>query len=229
MTGAPGNPPARHMRRGFPPDATDKADNRLYAPAFARNFPPVLVALTPWLGGRSGTVLEIGCGTGQHAAGFALAFPALEWWPSDPDEGHRASARAWAAHQGAPDCTPLALDAATDWASAPDCAALGPLTAILSMNVIHIAPPAVCDGILAGAAARLDPGGLLIFYGPFFENGHPPGPGNVAFDAGLRAENPEWGLRVLDDLRRRGAALGLSFAALLAMPADNRLLILRRD
>lgn len=226
MTGAP-DPTARHTARYFSGNAQSEPDGRLYARVFARNFPPVLAALTPWLSGRQGAVLEIGCGTGQHAAAFARAFPTLDWWPSDPDEAHRASAAAWAAELAAPDRPPLALDGA-DWADNPAVRGLGPLTAVISLNVIHIAPFAVTMGILDGAARHLAPGGLLIFYGPFLEEGHPTGPGNAQFDAGLRAENADWGLRELGDLRRRGADLGLEFAALIAMPADNRLLILRQ-
>jgi len=226
MTGAP-DPAPRHTARYFAGNAQSEADGRLYAPVFARNFPPVLAALTPWLSGRRGTVLEIGCGTGQHAAAFALAFPNLDWWPSDPDAGHCASALAWAGASGAPQRAPLALDGA-QWAGADAVQSLGPLTAVVSMNVIHIAPSAVATGILQGATRHLAPGGLVIFYGPFLEAGHATSPGNANFDVGLRAENPDWGLREVGDLRRTGADLGLEFAALVAMPANNRLLILRQ-
>jgi len=223
VTGAP-----RHTARYTASNAAGHPDGRLSTPVYARNFPPVVAALAPWLGGRHGTVLEIGCGTGQHGASFALAFPCLDWWPSDPDAGHRASARAWAAELGAPDRPPLALDAASDWAQDPAVQALGPLTAVVAMNVIHIAPSVVASGILAGAAQRLAPGGLMIFYGPFLESGHPTAPGNASFDAALRADHPDWGLREVGALRREAAAPGLEFAGLIAMPANNRLLILRQ-
>ncbi|WP_108482161.1 DUF938 domain-containing protein [Oceaniglobus ichthyenteri] len=227
MTDAPDRP--RHTARYFSGNADSTADGRLFAPVFGRNFPAVLAALAPWLSGRSGAVLEIGCGTGQHAASFALAFPNLSWWPSDPDAGHRASARAWAAELGAPARAPLALDAATDWATDTAVTTLGPLSAVVSMNVIHIAPYAVTSGIINGAAQCLQADGLLIFYGPFIETGQPTTAGNASFDAGLRAENPAWGLRDVTDIRREAAALGLGFAALIAMPANNRLLIFRKE
>jgi len=233
MTGAPtpspgAGPSSGHSAGYSPATVASTPDGRLFSRVVPRNGPPLLVALAPWLAGRVGTVLEIGCGTGQHAASFALGFPALDWWPSDPDPVHRQSAAAWAAEMRAPPRPPLSLDAADDWARDDAVVALGPLTAVISMNVIHIAPFAVATGIVAGAARTLAPGGLLIFYGPFNEGGRHTGPGNAAFDAGLRADNPDWGLRDVDSIRALGAQAGLDLAALISMPADNRLLILRK-
>lgn len=206
----------------------DAGDLRLASPVFHLNAPPLIAGLAPWFGSRGGRVLEIGAGTGQHTAAFRLAFPSLDWTASDPDAAHRASIQAWAAHHGLPAEPPLDIDAATDWAARADVRRLGPLAAVISLNVIHIAPVEVCQGIVTGAAAALAPGGLLIFYGPFRENGAHTGAGNRRFDDGLKAENPEWGVRDAGDIRSLAEDAGLSFAALVAMPSDNRLLILRR-
>ena len=118
------------------------------------------------------------------------------------------------------------LDAASDWSAI---AQLAPLSAVFSANVIHIAPPAVTRGILSGSGRHLAPGGLLILYGPFVENGRHSGEGNARFDAGLRAENAEWGLRDIADLAADAAPLGLSMTTQLTMPSNNRLLIFRRQ
>lgn len=221
MTG----PQVRHKER-FTAGNTERApDGRFLHDTAYRNAPPLIAALTPWLSGRRGTVLEIGSGTGQHAGAMALAFPDLTWQPSDPDPEHRASIAAWARYlrlDAAP--APLDLDAAGDWA-----AGLGSsLAGVTAFNVIHIAPPAVLDGIVAGAGKALAPGGLLIFYGPFTIRGRHVGPGNASFDAGLRAANPDWGLRDVAEVEEKAEAAGLSFAALRTMPANNRLLILQR-
>src|SRR5690606_4838707 len=105
-------------------------------------------------------------GTGQHAAGFAAAFPGLEWQPSDPVDANLESIRARAAHVALPNLrAPVRLDAMARW---PD---LGPLAAVLAINVIHIAPWAVAEGIVRGASSALAPGGPLVFYGPFREGG----------------------------------------------------------
>ncbi len=225
MATAPTTP---HMARYRSRLTDDPSDERLFSPVFPRNSPPLLVALAPWFGGRTGPVLEIGSGTGQHAGAFRLAFPGLDWIASDPDADHRASARAWARELKLPDREPLDIDAASDWAARADIRALGPLTAVVSMNVIHIAPFAVARGIVRGAGAALAPQGLLAFYGPFRENGRHTGEGNRAFDEGLRAENPEWGVRDIAEIGELADAAGLGHAATLAMPANNRLLIFRK-
>jgi Protein of unknown function (DUF938) len=42
---------------------------------------------------RSGTILEIGSGTGQHVIAFAAAHPEVSWQPSDPDPAARRQHR----------------------------------------------------------------------------------------------------------------------------------------
>ncbi|MGR3290577.1 MAG: DUF938 domain-containing protein [Paracoccaceae bacterium] len=126
---------------------------------------------------------------------------------------------------GAPERLPFDLDGASDWAGQPAVRALGRLSVLFSMNVIHIAPYAVAKGIIAGAGRALAPDGLLIFYGPFREQGQHTGPGNRSFDKGLRAENPSWGLRDTDDISELAQQAGLEFSTMITMPANNRLLI----
>ncbi|WP_088623985.1 DUF938 domain-containing protein [Oceanicola sp. 22II-s10i] len=219
-------PTSAHVARYTPDRHADYGDARLSSPVFPRNSPPLIAALTPWLGGRTGKVLEIGCGTGQHGAAFELAWPGIAWQASDPYPEHCASAESWRLALKLPSRDTLALDAAADWG--PEVTAAGPFTAVFTANVIHIAPPAVLAGILRGAPQVLGPCGLLIFYGPFMENGRHTGEGNARFDAGLRADNPDWGLRDIADLREGAAAEGLEMAAVLAMPANNRVLIFRK-
>lgn len=200
-------------------------DRRLRAPSFDRNLPPLLVHLTPWLKDLKGPVLEIGSGTGQHAAAFALAFPDIHWWPSEFGAEQRVSISAWQAALNAPARAPFALDASGPWAD--DVTHLGPLRALVSMNVIHISPIAVAHGIIAGAAQTLAPGGILIFYGPFKEDGKHTGAGNESFDQGLRAKNPSWGVRDRAEITGIARQAGLEPADFIVMPSNNRLLIFR--
>ena len=203
-------------------------DGRIFNPTCLRNNPPMVARLASLFEGRGGPVLEIGAGTGQHAAAFALAFPDLDWIPSDPEPMHRASIAAWQAELRAPARAVLALDATTAWATTPEVTALGPLTAVLSMNVIHIAPFAVAEGIFRGAASALAPDGLLIFYGPIKMNGVHTGQGNAAFDDTLRARNPDWGIRDIAELTSVASPLGFRDPEVTGMPADNRLIVFRR-
>ncbi|WP_159963515.1 DUF938 domain-containing protein [Profundibacterium mesophilum] len=217
-------PSSAHVVRYTEADAA----GRLHSEICLRNGPPLIAALAPWLSGASGAALEIGSGTGQHAAALSLAFPALALHASDPDETHRRSAGAWAQTLRVPPRPVFELDAARTWSDRPDISALGPLAAILAINVIHIAPAAVLAGIVRGAAARLGPSGLLIFYGPFRQEGIPLGPGNAAFDARLRESDPAWGLRAVGEIDALAAEGRLARGALIEMPAQNHLLIYRK-
>ena len=75
-------------------------DKRRHAPATQRNREPILAAFQDILP-TEGTILEIGSGTGEHAAFFAPMFPGLTWQPSDADPGMHASIAAWAQTSGA--------------------------------------------------------------------------------------------------------------------------------
>jgi hypothetical protein len=88
-------------------------------------------------------------------------------------------------------------------------------------NMIHIAPWAAAEGLLAGAGRHLKPGGGLYLYGPFLQPGVETAPSNLAFDASLRAQDPAWGLRHLDDVARLAVASGLAEPLVEAMPANN--------
>jgi len=199
------------------------ADDRLHSPAAERNGPPLLAELTRLLPAR-GTMLEIASGTGQHAARFAAALPGWDWQPTDFDERSLPSIRAWCAGLERVR-VPLRLDVlAQTW---PD--ALPPsVDALYCANLIHIAPWACTAALMRGAARLLEPDGLLLTYGPYFEDDVPTSPGNLAFDADLRQRNPEWGLRRLSDVAEVAGAAGLVLCERVPMPANNLLLVWSR-
>ncbi len=198
-------------------------DGRLVAPSAERNEQPIINALASVLRDRRGLVLEIGSGTGQHAAAWAQAFPALDWQPSDPFDSHHDSIRAWVGHAGLPNLrAPVWLDAAEPWPT------LEPLTGVISVNVIHIAPWVVAKGIVAGAARALSPGGVLMFYGPFKEGGQHTGDGNARFDESLRAQDPAWGIRDLGEVATLAADARFGPAIVTDMPANNRLVVFQK-
>jgi SAM-dependent methyltransferase len=193
------------------------------SPAVARNRDPILAVLRRVLPAQ-GTVLEIASGTGEHAAYFAAALPHLTWQPSDPDVEARDSI---AAHRAAAQLlnleAPLALDArAPTWPVAH-------ADAIVSINMIHIAPWAAAEGLMAGAGRLLAPGGVLYLYGPFKENGQHTAPSNAAFDASLRTRDPQWGVRDTGDVAALAQRSGLKLIERVAMPANNLSLIFHRQ
>lgn len=193
-------------------------DPRLSAPSVARNRDPILAALRPLLP-ATGLLLEIASGSGEHAAYLATALPRLTVQPSDPRPDARASIDAW--------CGTLAnVRAAIDLDAAAPSWPITRADAILCVNMIHIAPWAATQGLLAGAARVLTPGGMLVLYGPFLQRGVPTAPGNLAFDADLRARDPVWGVRALEDVERLAA--GFASPEITPMPANNLLVMFRR-
>jgi SAM-dependent methyltransferase len=198
-------------------------DVRRHSPAAERNRAPILEVLQRVLPPR-GVALEIASGTGQHAAHFAAALPGWTWLPSDPSPDALASIAAWCG--GLPNVrAPLRLDVHdATWVGVPS-----RVDAIYVANLLHIAPWSTCAALMAGAARHLAPRGVLIVYGPFVERDVPTAPSNLAFDADLRARDPAWGLRALDDVDAQAHRAGLRRRERVAMPANNLLLVYEPD
>jgi SAM-dependent methyltransferase len=197
------------------------AGARREAPAAARNVGPVGDVLEAWLPER-GLCLEVASGTGEHALAFARRFPRLNWQPTDPDPLALASIAAWA-KDGPPNLRPpLELDAASeDW---PVTAA----DAVLNLNMVHISPWPAALGLLDGSARLLGAGGRLILYGPWIEEGVEPAPSNLGFDHALKARNPQWGLRIVEQFADEAARRGLDLIERRHMPANNLMLLFER-
>jgi SAM-dependent methyltransferase len=200
-----------------------------HSPAADRNKQPILDALTRILGEERGTVLEIASGTGQHAAWFAAAMPRWTWQPTDADARMLPAIASRVAEAALPNLRPpLLLDV-----MAPRWPSQGPtfaqeekkFDAIYCANMLHIAPWAACAALMEGAARHLLPGGLLITYGPYFEEEASPAPSNRAFDEDLRARNSAWGIRRLEDVAAQARRSGLALRERHAMPANNLLLV----
>ena len=197
-------------------------DPRRSAPHVVRNAAPIEAVLRGVLPER-GLVLDIASGTGEHAIHFARAFPDLQWQPSDPDPAALASIDAWRAGAELPNLLPpIALDVRSPkWP-------VERADSILAINMVHISPWSATEGLLRGARRLLARGAPLYLYGPYRQADVPTAPSNEAFDASLRARNPEWGLRDLDDLAAAAEAQALALDAVVPMPANNLSLVFRR-
>ncbi len=196
-------------------------EGRQHAPATLRNRDAIAGVLADWLP-ANGEVLEIASGTGEHAVHFARAFPRIAWQPSDYDPAALASISAWPADAGLPNLrSPIRLDLLDAETAA------GMFDAIFCANLTHIAPWAATEGLFALAGRCLAPGGKLIVYGPFIEEGVATAPSNLAFDRSLRQRNEAWGLRDLGRINALAEVSGLQRAARIPMPANNLTVIWR--
>jgi Protein of unknown function (DUF938) len=197
----------------------DKSEDlRRYAPATERNREPILAILQQVLP-PTGTILEISSGTGEHGVFMVPQLAPRHWLPSDPNPEARASIAAW--QQSAP-CDnmypPIDLDASSEgWLVESK----EPITAIVNINMIHIAPKAAYLGLFAGAQRTLSEGGILYLYGPFKQGGVHTAPSNAAFDESLRSQNPAWGIRDLEEIITVAASHQLELQQVYPMPANN--------
>lgn len=210
-------------------DAGGAHDGRLDAPAFHRNGMPLREVVTGLLGTRTGELVEIGSGTGQHAALLSSALPGIRYWPTDLDKLHVASIDAWRRHAGSDNLMPATqLDVReAPWKLAGEPVRDRSLTAILCFNVVHIAPWDVALALLNSAGRLLEADGVLILYGPFMRNRAHTAPSNAAFDQSLKARNPEWGVRDLEDVTAAARESGLERHAIFEMPANNLTVVFR--
>jgi SAM-dependent methyltransferase len=197
-------------------------DQRMFSPSAARNSVPILAVLSRILPAH-GVVLEIGCGTGEHAVCLAEAMPNLTWLPSDPDPGSRASTASWTKSKRLSNVLPPRdIDVCSaQWGVESS----APFDAIVAINMVHIAPWAATLGLFSGAERLLRAGGLLFLYGPFMQNGVHNSPSNAAFDESLRARDPSWGVRDIADLEHAAAASRLRLGETIDMPANNMSLV----
>lgn len=210
------------------------SDARQYAPVTERNRQPILTVLQQILP-QSGTVLEIASGTGEHITFFAPRMAQLQWLPSEPQALGRASIQAWGEALGVKNLhlPPLDLDVSVHpWLVETPAfleALKQPITAIVAINLIHIAPWPICSHLMAGAERILPVGGVLYLYGPYKQGGQHTAASNEAFDQMLRDRNPAWGVRDLEAVVDTAQAHRLQWTNTLAMPANNLSVVFRRQ
>jgi cyclopropane fatty-acyl-phospholipid synthase-like methyltransferase len=192
-----------------------------FSPACERNQDAILAVLREHFADRT-RVLEIGSGTGQHAVHFAPALPHLTWQTSDVP-ANLPGIRLWLDEAQQPNIpAPIAFDIN----AAPPA---GRFDAIFSANTLHIMAWAEVQRLFALLPALMQAGALLTVYGPFNYGGTFTSASNAAFDASLRADQPQRGLRDFEAVDALAAAASLVLVEDRAMPANNRCLTWRRS
>ena len=211
--------PSRDIRPGA--NGNMGLDAKRHAPATLRNRSAIVSVLNRILP-KTGRVVEIASGSGEHVVHFAGAFPELDWQPSDLDTGACASIDAWAGEAALPNIArAIELDASSPNWPIEDAAA------ILCINMIHISPRSATEGLLAGAGRLLAPGAPLFLYGPFRLAGQLAAPSNEIFDRSLKARNPDWGLPNLEEVESAAKIQGFLLSEIIDMPANNISVVFR--
>jgi len=192
-----------------------------HANATERNRQPILDQLRA-LWPEKGTVLEIGSGTGQHAVFFTRHLPGLCWQPTDRQENLPGLEARFAAEGHERILPPLQLDVLKDpWPEYLYAAAF-------SANTAHIMPWEAVQAMFTGVAAQLARGGRFCLYGPFNIDGDFTSSSNRQFDAHLRREDPQMGIRDIAELESLCERHRMSLEQRIAMPANNFILVLKK-
>jgi SAM-dependent methyltransferase len=186
---------------------------RPFSEASERNRVPILAVLKRVFKDRK-RVLEIGSGTGQHAAYFSAELPHLVWQASDVAE-NLPGIREWVS-----DPPPIELDVERQWPALE-------ADAVFSANSCHIMSWPQVQRFFAGVGSLLPSGGVFALYGPFNYGGKHTSESNARFDAMLRARDPGSGLRNFEDIAALAGQAGLHLQEDNPMPANNRLLVFK--
>ena len=191
-----------------------------YSEACERNRSPILGVLREALAAAR-DVLEIGSGTGQHAAYFAGHLPHLIWHASDLPEHHEGIS-AWIAEAALPNLrAPVALDVREGrWP-------LQVVDAVFTANTLHIMDWASVQAAFEGIGRVLTAQGTLVVYGPFNDGGRFTSDSNARFDQMLRARGVGSALRDVEAVNALAQGIGLELACDVPMPANNRTLVWR--
>ena len=188
-----------------------------FSQASENNKFPILDVLKHHLNNRR-SLLEIGGGTGQHAAFFARQFPEIIWQSSDIHSNVKtlnlriASAKL----KNLPLATSLDVNEET-WK-------YGFYDAIFSANCLHIISEDSVINFFKGTSKHINDGGVLLVYGPFKYRGKFTTESNAGFDRWLKARDPKSGIRDFEWTNELAEEVGFSLVEDNAMPANNQLL-----
>ncbi len=195
---------------------------RQHSEACERNKDPILSVIKSYLN-YSKSVLEIGSGTGQHAAYFAGALPHLTWQTSDLRHNH-PSIIAWIEQAELPNLKkPFSLDVSRRYWD------IEPIDAVFTANTAHIMSWDNVKSMFKGVGENLKPGGHFLIYGPFKVGGNFTSESNEQFNEHLKAQNPESAIRDYEDMLSHARHNGLSFVERHSMPANNMLLAFQKN
>ena len=188
------------------------------APAAERNKNAILEVISDEFQ-YSGSILEIGSGTGQHAIFFASHMPWLIWQTSDLPVNHDGIS-AWLQDANLDNVkAPIVLDVEQVLRIKDK------FDGVFSANTAHIMSFTAVGCMIDKVAQCLIAGGKFCLYGPFNQNGEFTSASNMEFDANLKMQDPEMGIRNLEELDSIAGEHGLHRANLYAMPANNMIAV----
>lgn len=203
-------------------------DNRLFFPATKKNGKCIGDVISI-IKEKSGSILEIGSGSGEHGVRFQKRFPEIIWQTSDPKLIHRKSISSWIRYEELDKRMPQPLEIdvkITPWGIPSD---LGmSLQGIISINMIHIASWNCTKSLFKESGKLLKKGQFLMLYGPFKIDNKYTSQSNFLFDQSLKTQNNIWGIRDLEEVSGEGVKNSFLKENIFEMPANNFSVIFRK-
>ena len=195
--------------------------NKPYSQACENNKQPILTVLKQVLSNNK-QLLEVGSGTGQHAVHFAEHLADLTWQTSDVAIIHACIIQ-WLDQAELSNLQPpLLLDLNQPWP-------IEQIDSIYTANTLHIVSWPLVEKFFAGVANHLASGGTLCIYGPFNYQGNYTSQSNADFDLWLKSRDPNSGIRDIEKIEQIANAAHLTLLNDYTMPANNRLLVFKRQ
>lgn len=199
---------------------------KLFSDSCERNQAAILTQLQSILAENtvtSNTLLEVGSGTGQHAAFFSKRLPWMQWQPSDLLENH-SSIEAWQKELDGENCLPvIEIDLAREETDVKT------FDNIFTANTLHIISWPLVEQFFKLALVALPSSGQCIVYGPFNYNGQYTSDSNARFDLWLKSRDFNSGIRDIEAIEALAKVNHLSLQQDVSMPANNRLLVFKKS
>lgn len=196
-------------------------NSKPFSQACENNKTYILDAITPFLKKRK-TVLEISSGTGQHGVYFASNLPHVNWQTSDlPDR--LEGINTWRNEANLSNL-PQAIQLDVNHLPWP---INHKVDMVFTANAFHIYHWSTVCQFFKGVKSVLKDKGVLCVYGPFKENNQFDTQSNEDFDRFLKIQDPQMGLRNIEELDLLAKKAGLQRYQIISLPANNRIIIWR--
>lgn len=200
-----------------------QALNKPYAESCEENKQVILEQLER-LFAHAERVLEIGSGSGQHAVHFCENLPHLQWQPTEL-KANLPGIELWRQEAGLKNIeAPLEMDVMQMQA-----AHLAAVDTVFTANTLHIMSIYHVEALFAALGQHLSAGGLFCCYGPFNRHGQFTSESNARFDQWLKERDSVSGIRDISELTVFAEAGAISLIEDIEMPANNRILVWRKD
>lgn len=192
-----------------------------FSQACENNKGPILEVLKTVFN-KTESVLEIGSGTGQHSVFFAEQLPHLQWYTSDRHINHEGI-NLWLKEANLTNLHgPLELDLNYAWP-------VNNVDAIYTANTFHIVSWQLVEQFFKGVSTHLVSQGVVCIYGPFKYQGQFTSASNEEFDRFLTQRDPFSGIRDFEAIEQLATQASLTLISDTAMPANNQLLVFKRQ